>query len=207
MAEAGAPRPPAMSRATPGPAGKAPSPAAGRIGDLLFRALCATAALLVVLVSALLVWVLFSKAALAIRTLGWRFLIDTNWDPQEEHHAFGALTFIYGTLATSTIAMVIAVPLGIGTAAYLSEIASAWLRRIASFLVEMLATIPSVVYGFWGLFVLAPSLQVFYTWLGGPNTGGVGIFAAGLILSIMIVPYITAVSYDACQAVPQAQRA
>jgi phosphate transport system permease protein len=173
----------------------------------LFRGLCAAAALSVILLAVLLAGVLFSKSALAMRTLGWQFLIETNWDPAEEHHTFGALSLIYGTLTTSAIAMLIAVPLGVGTAAYLSEIAPAWLRRIASFLVEMLATIPSVVYGFWGLFVLAPSLQVFYTWLGGPNTGGVGIFAAGLILSVMIVPYVTAVSYDACRAVPHSQRA
>jgi phosphate transport system permease protein len=102
--------------------------------------------------------------------------------------------------------MLLAVPLGVGTAAFLSEIAPGWLRRIASFLVEMLAAIPSVVYGFWGIFVLAPHLQTLITWLGGPNTGGFGIFPAGIILAIMIVPYVTAVSYDVCLAVPRSQR-
>jgi phosphate transport system permease protein len=103
--------------------------------------------------------------------------------------------------------MVLAVPFGVGTAAFLSEIAPAWLRRPASFLVEMLAAIPSVVYGFWGLFVLAPLMQKAFTWLGGPNTGGSGILPAGIILAIMIVPYVAAVSYDVCRAVPSAQRA
>jgi phosphate transport system permease protein len=109
-------------------------------------------------------------------------------------------------VATSAIAMLIAVPLGVGTAAFLSEIAPGWLRRVGSFVVEMLAAVPSVVYGFWGLFVLAPALQRVFTALGGPNQGGVGILAAGLILSIMIVPYVAAVSYDACRAVPRSQR-
>src|SRR5215813_12432489 len=102
--------------------------------------------------------------------------------------------------------MLIAVPLGIGTATFLSEIAPEWLRRPSSFLVEMLAAVPSVVYGFWGMYVLGPSLQKLVTWMGGPNFGGVGIFPAGIILSIMIVPYVAAVSFDVCRAVPSAQR-
>jgi phosphate transport system permease protein len=103
--------------------------------------------------------------------------------------------------------MFIAVPLGIGTAAFLSEIAPHWMRRVGSFMVEMLAAVPSVVYGFWAMFVLGPQLQKFVTALGGPNFGGIGLFPAGIVLAIMIVPYITAVSYDVCRAVPLAQRA
>jgi phosphate transport system permease protein len=178
-----------------------------KLGDRIFHWLCQAAAWFIIILAGLLVLVLFWKAWLALRTIGWRFLTDTTWDPEPDHRVFGALAFVYGTLATSGIAMLIAVPLGVGTAAYLSEIAPGWLRRTASFLVEMLAAVPSVVYGFWGLFVLAPLLQGFYSWIGGPNQGGVGIFAAGFILSVMIVPYVTAVSYDACQAVPQSQRA
>src|SRR5439155_24562387 len=130
------------------------------------------------------------------------FFTQTTWDPEPDHRIFGSLAFIYGTVATSVIAMTLAVPLGIGTAAYLSEIAPGWLRRPGSFLVEMLAAIPSVVYGFWGLFVLSPLLQHGITKLGGPNTGGSGLLPAGLILSIMIVPYVAAVAYDVCRAVP-----
>ena len=174
--------------------------------DVLFRLLCQAAAVLVIVLAALLVVILLWQSWLAIQSIGGRFFTSTTWDPEPTHRQFGALAFIYGTVATSAIAMLIAVPLGVGTAAFLSEIASGWFRRTGAFLVEMLAAVPSVVYGFWGLFVLAPALQSVMTALGGPNQGGVGIVPAGLLLSIMIVPYITAVSYDACRAVPRAQR-
>jgi phosphate transport system permease protein len=175
-------------------------------GDILFRLLCQSAAVFILLLAVALVAVLCWKAWLAIETFGGRFFTTTTWDPEPTHRQFGALAFVYGTAATSAIAMLLAVPLGVGTAAFLSEIAPRWLRRTGSFLVEMLAAIPSVVYGFWGLFVLAPAMQRLYTAVGGPNQGGVGILSAGLILSVMIVPYVTAVSFDVCQAVPRAQR-
>src|SRR4051794_38775483 len=159
------------------------------LGDRLFRRICQGAALLIITLAGLLVGVLVWKAWLAIKTIGVSFFTRSTWDPEPSHRIFGALSFVYGTVATSVIAMVIAVPLGVGTAAFLSEIAPNWLRRSASFLVEMLAAIPSVVYGFWGMFVLAPTLQIMVNRLGGPNLGGVGILPAGLILSIMIVPY------------------
>src|SRR5579871_2553862 len=102
--------------------------------------------------------------------------------------------------------MLLAVPLGIGTAVFLSEIAPGWLKRVGSFLVEMLAAVPSVVYGFWGLFVLGPGLQGLVSTLGGPNFGGVGILPASIVLSIMVVPYVASVSFDVCRAVPRSQR-
>jgi phosphate transport system permease protein len=177
------------------------------IGDLLFRLICQSAAIFIIVLAVLLVVVLTSQSWLAIQTIGIRFFTQTTWDPEPSHRIFGSLAFVYGTLATSLIAMVLAVPLGIATAAYLSEIAPGWLQRPASFLVEMLAAIPSVVYGFWGLYVLSPYLQKLVTWLGGPNTGGSGLLPAGIVLAIMIVPYVAAVSYDVCRAVPAAQRA
>jgi phosphate transport system permease protein len=161
---------------------------------------------LIIVLAALLFVVLVWKSWLAIKTIGIHFLTSTTWDPEPTHRSFGALAFIYGTVITSLIAMVIAVPLGVGTAAFLSEIAPLGLRRVGSFLVEMLAAVPSVVYGFWGLFVLAPVMQKVFTAVGGPNQGGVGILSAGIVLSIMIVPYIAAVSYDVLQAVPRSQR-
>ena len=176
------------------------------LGDRVFREICRAAGLVVIGIFALLVVVLIVKSWESITTFGPRFFTDATWNPVEDRREFGALAFIYGTLMTSFIAMVIAVPLGVGTAAYLSEIAPAWVRRIASFMVEMLAAIPSVVYGFWGVFVLAPMLSPIISGLGGPSTGGVGIFSAGLILSVMIIPYVTAVSYDVCRAVPRSQR-
>jgi phosphate transport system permease protein len=169
--------------------------------------LCQAAALIVILLAVLLVVVLTWQAWLAIETIGVRFFTQTKWDPEPDHRIFGSLAFVYGTISTSAIAMFLAVPLGIGTAAYLSEVAPGWLRRPASFLVEMLAAIPSVVYGFWGLFVLSPYLQRFTSFLGGPNTGGSGLLPAGIVLAIMIVPYIAAVGHDVCRAVPSSQRA
>jgi phosphate transport system permease protein len=170
------------------------------LGDLLFRGLCKGAACLVILLAILLLLVLLFKSWLAIKTLGFSFLISDDWNPRHGQQSFGALPFVYGTVATSVIAMLIAVPLGVGTAAFLAEIAPGWLRRSASFLVEMLAAIPSVVYGFWGMFVLAPFLEDLI-----PDSGK-SIFSAGLILAIMIVPYVTAVSFDVCRAVPRSQR-
>jgi phosphate transport system permease protein len=172
---------------------------------LLFRLVSQAAAVVIIMLAVLLVAILAWQAWLAIRDIGSRFFTQTTWDPV--HRIFGCLAFVYGTIATSLIAMLLAVPLGIATAAFLSEIAPGWLRRPASFLVEMLAAIPSVVYGFWGLYVLCPYLQKAITWLGGPNTGGSGLLPAGIVLAIMIVPYVAAVGYDVCQAVPSAQRA
>ena len=171
--------------------------------DGLFRLLCQAAALLVLVLAVLVTAVLAWKSWLAIRTIGISFLTSMTWDPEPSHRRFGALAFVYGTVATSVIAMVIAVPLGVGTATCLSEVAPGWLRRVCSPLVEMLAAVPSVVYGFWGLFVVAPALQRLITGLGGPNQGGVGILSAGFVLSIMVVPYVATISFDALQAVPR----
>jgi phosphate transport system permease protein len=174
------------------------------LGDLLLRSLTRLSALSVIALFILLVAVLISQSIPAMRALGLRFLVQTHWNPVNDD--FGALPFVYGTLATSALAMLIAVPLGVGTAAFMSEVAPPWLRRAGSFLVELLAAIPSVVYGTWGIFVLAPAVARFFVLIGGPETTGSGIFTAGLILAVMIVPYVAAVSYDVCQAVPRAQR-
>ncbi|MBY0524049.1 MAG: phosphate ABC transporter permease subunit PstC [Gemmataceae bacterium] len=176
------------------------------LGDRVFRTLCTLAALTIIGVSLLLVVVMVDHSWLSIRETGLGFFTSQIWDPEPDHRVFGALAFIYGTVVTSALAMLIAVPLGVGTAAYLSEIAPAWVRKISSFLIEMLAAIPSVVYGLWGMYVLAPVLQDLVTAFGGDNTGGRGIFSASVVLSIMIVPYVTAVSFDVCRAVPSSQR-
>ncbi|HWY86344.1 MAG TPA: phosphate ABC transporter permease subunit PstC [Gemmataceae bacterium] len=177
-----------------------------RMGDRVTRLVCKCAALSVIVLAILLVITLVWHAWLSIQTNGIGFFTETTWDPEESHRVFGSLAFVYGMLVSSALAMLIAVPLGVGTAAFLSEIAPAWLRRTGSFLVEMLAAVPSVVYGFWGMYVLGPSLQRLVSGLGGPNFGGVGILPAGLILAIMIVPYVAAVSFDVCRAVPASQR-
>src|SRR5262249_26885145 len=127
------------------------------------------------------------KGICAKETIRHSLCTQTSLDPEYPHRQFGSLSFVYGPVATSLIAMIIAVPLGVGTAAFLSEIAPDWLKRSGSFLVEMLAAVPSVVYGFFGLFVLVPLMNQLFLALGGPNQGGVGILPAGLILAIMIV--------------------
>ncbi len=187
------PLPPARSRAS--------------YGDLLFRLLCQSAGGFVLLIAFSLVGVLFWQARpFLFGSNPTQLFTSSNWDPGKGQ--YGALVFIYGTIATSLIAMAVAVPLGVGAAAYLSEIATGRLRKICSFLLELLAAIPSVVYGFWGIeFLARRGTRPFFDWLGLENTAaGQGILAAGLVLAVMVLPYITAVSYDVCQAVPRSQR-
>ena len=172
--------------------------------DRIFWLACLTAAGSIVVLAALLLIFLVVDSWQAITTFGFGFFTQSDWDPVQNH--YGALAFVYGTLATSLTAMVIAVPLSVGSAAFLAEIAPRWLRKTGSFLIELLAAIPSVVYGFWGIFFLAPIIQKVFDRVGGPNHGGVGLTAASLILAIMIVPYIAAISFDVCRAVPRSQR-
>jgi len=172
-------------------------------GDVLFRLLCQSAAASVIVVAIAIVVVLIIQTGPMLGRMG-EFLTGDSLDPN--NNKYGALAYIYGTLITSFWAMVIALPLGVLSAAYLAEIASPKVRRAGSFLIELLAAIPSVVYGFWGLFFIAPFVQMIFNAIGGPNTGGSGITSASLILAIMIVPYITAITFDVCRAVPRSQR-
>jgi phosphate transport system permease protein len=182
------------------------SPRLSRLADAAFRLLCQFAAVLVIALMVALVVIMVRHSWYSIRTNGLGFFTSTAWDPEPTHRKFGALCFIYGTVVTSVIALVLAVPLGIGTATFLSEIAPRTLRRPGAFMVEMLAAVPSVVYGFWGLFVFAPAFAWLVAALGGPGQTGTGLLPAGLILGIMIVPYVAAVSYDVIRAVPRTQR-
>jgi phosphate transport system permease protein len=174
-----------LARQTP------PGPA---LGDLLFGSICQVAAWAVIGLAVSLVVVLAVESWPFFRAVGFELLRVVPWNPGGAAPSYGGLALIYGTLATSAIAMLIAVPLGVGTATFLAEIAPAWIRTSGAFLIELLAAIPSVVYGLWGLQVFAPLV------------GGPGILPAGLILAVMVVPYITAVSYDVCRAVPRSQR-
>src|SRR5204862_3620495 len=155
-----------------------------------------------------------SHATLSIRQFGFSFLTGRDWDPIKGH--FGALAFIYGTIVSSLIALVISVPLSLGIAVFLVEQAPPFLSRPITFLVELLAAIPSVVYGLWGIFVLAPFLRVhvepplarWFGWLPffqGSITG-IGLLTGGVILAIMVTPIITAVVRDVLAAVPDSQR-
>ena len=186
----------------------------GRLGDKIFLYLTFIFALLIVVTLVALLIVLNVDAMPAIQRFGASFLTSMDWDPVRE--LFGALPAIYGTLLSSIIALVIAVPISMGSAVFLSELAPAWIREPASFLIEMLAAIPSVIIGLWGLFVLVPFIRSpIESWLGshlgflqlfqGPPFG-LGFLAAGIILAVMVVPIITAVSRDVMRAVPVTQR-
>lgn len=184
-----------------------PVRAAATFGDVFFRLLCQAAGAFVLFVAFSLVGVLFWQARpFLFAPNATQLFTSSDWNPSRGQ--YGALVFIYGTIATSLIAMAVAVPLGVGAAAYLSEIATGRLRTICTFLLELLAAIPSVVYGFWGIeFLARRGTRPFFEWLGLENTAaGQGILAAGLVLAVMILPYITAVSYDVCRSVPRSQR-
>ncbi|HUY20512.1 MAG TPA: phosphate ABC transporter permease subunit PstC [Candidatus Binataceae bacterium] len=149
----------------------------------------------------------------SIKQFGLGFVVSTDWDPAND--VYGALPFIYGTVVSSTLALLIAVPLSLGTALYLSETAPEWLGRRIGFLVELLAAIPSVVYGLWGIFVLGPWLRDhvepalgtlgFVPLFTGPHIS-VSMLCAGVLLAIMVLPYIASVCTDVFRAVPQVQR-
>jgi phosphate transport system permease protein len=175
-----------------------------RHGDLILHICCLAAALCIPAVIAFIVFYLCHDSLPSIRAFGVSFFTSSEWDTTKLQ--FGAVPFMWGTLITSILAMLIAVPFGVGAATFLAEIAAGWVRRGASFLIELLAAIPSVVYGFWGIFYLVPVMQVLFGWLHVENTSGRGIFTASVILAIMIVPYIAAITYDVCRAVPQSQR-
>lgn len=150
----------------------------------------------------------------AIQRFGLGFFAGSTWNPVSGE--FGVLPFVYGTLISSVLALLLAIPLGLGVAIFLSELAPGWLRTPVRFLVELLAAIPSVVYGLWGIFVLVPWVRstltpVLKSSLGflplftGPPLG-IGMLTAGLILAVMVVPFIVAVSTEVMRAVPRAQR-
>jgi phosphate transport system permease protein len=175
-------------------------------GDRAFLGLSGGAGVFVLSIAAAFVVVLTYQAWPALAHLSsLRVLTSSDWNPDQG--TYGALLFIYGTITTSAIAMVVAVPLGVGAAAYLSEIAPGRVRKICSFLLELLAAIPSVIFGFWAVdFLARRGLAPTYSFFGLKSQSGEGIVAAGLVLAVMILPYITALSYDVCQAVPRSQR-
>lgn len=182
--------------------------------DRLFRVVVVASASVLGLLLLFFAYELWQSSTLSIRAFGWRFWVSREWDPVRER--FGALPFIWGTLVTSIAALIIAVPLSLGTAIFIAEVAPRWLRQPVSFVVELLAAIPSVVYGLWGVFVMVPWLREHVQVplaqrLGhiplfeGPAVG-VSMMAAILVLAVMIIPYITAVSREVILAVPQSQR-
>ncbi len=183
-------------------------------GDLIYRSVLTVLAMLLPLLVLLIAVELVSNAMPAVSKFGFGFLFHSTWDPVRGQ--FGALPLIFGTLYSSLVALVIAVPLALGCAIFLTEFAPRWLRTPVATLIELLAAVPSVIYGLWGIFVLIPLLRD-HLWpvarhvLGKlPIFSGVfygpSVLAAGVILAVMVLPYITAVSREVLLAVPPSQR-
>jgi phosphate transport system permease protein len=185
-----------------------------RLTDIIFHALTRLAAIFVLVLLGGVIVSLIKGSIPALDAFGLNFLFEERWNPVTEK--FGALAPIYGTLVTSIIAMLIAVPVGLLIAVFLTELCPLWLRRPIGIAVELLAGIPSIIYGIWGLFVFAPLLQdtlqpLLISTLGNvPGIGalfagppyGIGMLTAGLILAIMVLPFITSISRDVFDAVP-----
>lgn len=184
--------------------------------DKIYSAVLFLASLSIFLIIGGIAVELVLASKLSFQAFGWHFLSSKEWNPVTER--YGALPFVLGTLYSSFWALVVAIPLSIGAAICLSEIAPRWIRTPISFLIELLAAIPSVVYGLWGIFVMAPWLSLhvetpisnnphlsrFVLFTAPPN--GNDMLAASLILAIMVIPYITAVSRDILRAIPRSVR-
>jgi phosphate transport system permease protein len=183
-------------------------------GDVIFRLLTVLASLLILLTVAAIGYELWQNSALPRAAFGLDFITTTSWNPVTQQ--FGALPFIYGTVQTSLLALLLAVPIGLGIALFLAELAPDRLGQPLGFVVELLAAVPSVVYGLWGLLVFIPAfvkptgdaLTAGLGWLPlfGAPVFGPSRLAASLILAIMILPTISAISRDVFRAIPRAQR-
>lgn len=182
--------------------------------DGLFRLTTAVFAGLVIVTLLAMALEMFNASKASFAAFGWQFITSTEWDPVRDQ--FGALPFIYGTVVSSLLALAISVPISLLVAMYLSEWAPAWLRDPLGFLIELLAAVPSVIYGLWGIFALAPFLREvvepalqktlgFLPLFQGPHQG-FGMLAGGIILAIMITPTIASVSREVMRAVPAVQR-
>src|SRR5215475_5213455 len=186
----------------------------GEAGDRVFQSAITACGLAVLGVLVLIVYELVTRSSLSWHAFGLKFFATSDWDPVNEQ--FGALPFIYGTIVSSLVALIIAVPLAIGVAVFTTEMCPKQLRAPLSFFVELLAAIPSIIYGLWAFFVLVPLLSGYvqpflaktFGWTGlfsGPPYG-IGMLAAGVILAIMIVPIISSITREVLMVVPQPQR-
>lgn len=185
-----------------------------KFGDRAFRWLTLLMALSIFVLIILIGYELAKGSHLALAKFGWHYLTTSDWDPVNEQ--FGALPFIFGTLVSSAIALIIAVPLSIATAIYLTELAPQWIRQPLTLFIELLAAVPSVILGLWGIFVMVPCLRQFVfpafksvfgflPLFQGPIYG-VSMLAGGIVIAIMVVPIITSVSREILRSVPGLQR-
>ena len=191
-----------------------PSRSRRPLGDVVFEVLATAAGILVLALLGAIIVSLFIGGLPAFRQFGVGFLTSSDWDPVQQ--VFGAVVPIYGTIITSVLALLMAVPVAFGIAFWLTELAPAWLRRPVGTAVELLAAVPSIIYGMWGFFIIVPFMgdyiQPFLIdWLGDlPLVGflfqgppfGTGIFTAALILAVMVIPFIAATMRDVFQTVP-----
>ncbi len=179
-----------------------------------FRWLMLACSLAILLILALFFRELWVHSRLSLAKFGIKFFSGRTWDPVDGD--FGALAFIYGTLVSSFLALLLAVPFAVGVAVFVTELCPRWLRTFISFTVELLAAVPSVIYGFWAFLVLCPLLRKYverwlahsFKWTGlfdGPPFG-IGMLAAGIVLAIMIIPIISSITREVLVAVPQHQR-
>jgi phosphate transport system permease protein len=186
----------------------------GLFADRVFGWLILGCALVVLAILGLIVWQLVERSQLSFHAFGLKFFAVQDWDPVNDQ--YGALPFVFGTLVSSLLALVIAVPLAVGVAVFTTEMCPKWLRGPLSFTTELLAAIPSVIYGLWAIFVLVPILRNYVQpflaktlgWTGlfsGPQYG-IGMLAAGIILAIMIIPIISSIAREVLSVVPQHQR-
>lgn len=182
--------------------------------DLLFEKTTLLFALLIIFLVFWIIYEMFKDSEASREMFGWGFIISPEWEPVKDK--FGALTFIYGTVVSSLIALAIALPVSLGIAVFLSELAPQIIKTTLSFLIEILAAIPSIVFGFWGIFVLAPFMRNyvqpflestlgFIPFFSGTKIG-FGLLTSGIVLAIMIIPIISSISRDVLKTIPQAQR-
>jgi phosphate transport system permease protein len=185
-----------------------------RAPDIAFKWVASLAAMTIVVLIVLVGWQLYAGSRMSLRQFGPGFLWSTEWDPVQDK--YGALPFIFGTLVSSLLALLIAVPLGVATALFLTELAPVRLRQPIVMAIEMLAAVPSVIFGLWGIFILIPWLRDhLFVWLKhtlgflplfqGPIYG-VSMLAAGIIIAIMILPIVTSISREILRSVPNHQR-
>jgi phosphate transport system permease protein len=202
--------------ATKGKALAGPLTKAGdsRIPDRIFHLAVLSCGLCVLALVGVIVYQLVTKSSISWHAFGWKFFFRSEWDPVNEQ--FGAWPFVYGTLVSSLLALLLAVPLAIGVAVFITEMCPRWLKGPLAFTTELLAAIPSVIYGMWAIFVMVPLLREYvepflgkyFGWTGlfEGTPYGVGMLAAGIILAIMVVPIISSITREVMTAVPQQQR-
>ncbi len=185
-----------------------------RLADRAFFFAMLGCALSVLALVGLIIYELVTKSSLSWHAFGWKFFFHSEWDPVNDQ--YGAFPFVYGTIVSSILALLIAVPLAVGVAVYITEMSPRWLRGGLAFTTELLAAIPSVIYGLWAIFVLVPLLRQYvqpflaryfgWTDLFEGTPYGIGMLAAGVILAIMVVPIISSITREVMTAVPQQQR-